>query len=1227
MEKSHSLTLPEATPVQRDLGARREINENVIDSDAFQHRYDSAYIGLRLPKRPRRPHKSKRHHGDKTAVPNSQPVSDAFSPGPGLPGFYNNSSLTPSEQIQSLLSEAEDPAHTSHDVFCEMDVLFKMGEIYQWRETARWVKYEEDVEEGGMRWSKPHVASLSLHSLFELRSSLTTGACMLEMDATSIQQVADLLIDNLISQKQLEESLRDQVRLAIMAQHCFQHQKPRRKVSTTPDLDGGQAMFRKLSMKRTFSEIGRTFSMKSKNDALNQARLRANPNSQPNLEMMNGDLSESPSSTRISQISRQNSLLSKLNEHFMRKIPAGAEAANILVGELECLNYQVVAFIRLCEGRNIGDITEVPIPTRFMFILFGPPGSQQKNVEIGRSMSTIMVDEVFREVAYKARNRQDILAGVDEFLDQVTALPPGEWDPKIRIEPPQSVPSQAQRKVPKPPVGQIAEEEEEEEESHCDPTLQRSGRLFGGLVADIKRKLPWYASDFKDSLHIQCVASVIFLYLATLTPNVTFGGLLGQATDQYMGTMECILTASIVGVLFALFSGQPLNILGSTGPMLVLEMILYHFCKEQELDFLPFRAWIGLWTAFLLMLIVAFDLSALVRYITRFTEESFASLIAVIFIVEAFTKLIEVLKDAPVNFDPDAILNYTCTCLAPNSSEIEVNISMIDFTNSSSIKDTILHYLILDDTQNITLGNDTFDFSNLSIANINWSAVPVSNCSHFGGVPITVGCKTPHFIPDAFFLSVLLFLGTFMIASSLTNAKTSAFFPTFVRQTLSDFAVLIAIIAMVTTDILIGIPTPKLLVPTKFQPTRDDRGWFINPISDKNPFWLIFAAILPALLAVILIFMDQQITAVIVNRKENKLKKGSGYHLDMFVVAICIAICSLLGLPWYVAATVSALAHVMSLKKESECTAPGERPTFLGVREQRVTALLVGLLSGTSVLFTHVLQFIPMAVLYGVFLYMGVAALKGMQFIDRLLLFFKPAKYQPDYIYLRHVPIKRVHIFTVIQIICLAVLWVIKSVKSVSIIFPIMVLGTCFVRKAMDYIFTQRELKWLDDLMPEATRKEKEDERKKKLQELQTVPDDEDDALIHEENYDKLMEIRIDRLGDNRLTNRHSGVRRGSLDTDRVNISEEVARTGIWMQIRRDSKSALADVEDFQNSRHKKKRHEKSNGRDYKSSNKDKESEETTPLHDEKNDSPPTNRNGGAPPTFYMGEEEEDHKV
>lgn len=84
----------------------------------------------------------------------------------------------------------------------------------------------------------------------------------------------------------------------------------------------------------------------------------------------------------------------QLNQQFMRKIPEGSEAANILIGEMENLRYQVVAFVRLCEARHLGDITEVPVPSRFLFLLLGPKGSHSKNLEIGRSMSTIMVDEV-----------------------------------------------------------------------------------------------------------------------------------------------------------------------------------------------------------------------------------------------------------------------------------------------------------------------------------------------------------------------------------------------------------------------------------------------------------------------------------------------------------------------------------------------------------------------------------------------------------------------------------------------------------------------------------------------------------------------------------------------------------------------------------------------------------------------------------------------------------------
>lgn len=56
-------------------------------------------------------------------------------------------------------------------------------------------------------------------------------------------------------------------------------------------------------------------------------------------------------------------------------------------------------------------------------------------------------------------------------------------------------------------------------------------RLFGGLVLDIKRKAPWYWSDYRDALSLQCLASFLFLYCACMSPVITFGGLLGEATE------------------------------------------------------------------------------------------------------------------------------------------------------------------------------------------------------------------------------------------------------------------------------------------------------------------------------------------------------------------------------------------------------------------------------------------------------------------------------------------------------------------------------------------------------------------------------------------------------------------------------------------------------------------------------------------------------------------------
>ncbi|XP_034072771.1 sodium-driven chloride bicarbonate exchanger-like isoform X2 [Gymnodraco acuticeps] len=990
-------------------GTRSMLNTNFEKEELEGHR--TLYIGVHVPVG-RRSHRRHRHHGHKHRKRSKERDSTTDD------GRESPSHNTPAQRVQFLLgTEDADEEHIPHALFTELDeICLREGEDAEWKETARWLKFEEDVEDGGERWSKPYVATLSLHSLFELRSCIMNGTVMLDMRANSLEEIADMVLDQHELSGPVGPEARRRIREALLKQHHHQNHKK---------------LANRIPIVRSFADIG---------------KKQSEPHSMDKNGQTVSPQSQSTNNDGKQDVSRENSAVdfSKIDLHFMKKIPPGAEASNVLVGELEFLERPVVAFVRLSPAVLLNGLAEVPITTRFLFILLGPLGKGPQYHEIGRSIATLMTDEIFHDVAYKAKDRNDLVAGIDEFLDQVTVLPPGEWDPSIRIEPPKNVPSQEKRKIPPLPNGVTDLGESEDHGGHGGPELQRTGRLFGGLFLDIKRKAPHYFSDFKDAISLQCLASFLFLYCACMSPVITFGGLLGEATEGRVSAIESLFGASMTGIAYSIFAGQPLTILGSTGPVLVFEKILFKFCAEYGLSYLSLRACIGLWTAFFCLLLVATDASSLVCYITRFTEEAFAALICIIFIYEALEKLLHLGTHYPINKHNNlqTLTQYSCACVEP-----------------------------------INPSNDTLQFweeKNITVSQVNWTMLEVKECEMFHGEFEGTACG-PHgpYVPDVLFWCVVLFFSTVLMAAFLKEFKTSRYFPTKVRAIISDFAVFITILTMVLVDYALGIPSPKLQVPSKFKPTRDDRGWLINPVG-PNPWWTTIITFLPALLCTILIFMDQQITAVIINRKEHKLKKGCGYHLDLFVVGVMLGVCSVMGLPWFVAATVLSISHVNSLKLESECSAPGEQPKFLGIREQRFTGLMIFTLMGCSVFMTSVLKFIPMPVLYGVFLYMGASSLRGIQFFDRLRLFSMPAKHQPDFIYLRHVPLRKVHLFTIVQLTCLVLLWVIKTSKA-AIVFPMMVLALVFIRKLLDLMFTKRELSWLDDLMPEWKKKKLED--------------------------------------------------------------------------------------------------------------------------------------------------------
>ncbi|XP_033100508.1 electroneutral sodium bicarbonate exchanger 1-like [Anneissia japonica] len=851
--------------------------------------------------------------------------------------------------------------------------LFKL-----WNRELEWIKYEEDVEEGADRWSKPHISTLSLHSLFELRNCILIGTVCLDMNAENLDQIADLVLDKFIASGQLDDEQRYNVREALLCRHRHQCEKKHRDSKRHGSLLPGI---------RSLVDIGRSLSGSYHHGNMEQSlsATQSTP-SMPRTSFSHGshlgvvDGSSTPPSGSLPHVPSAQSMKKRVKtihmsheakHHFMKKIPAGAEASNVLVGEVDFLSHAVIAFVRLEHSVLLGDLTEVPIPTRFLFILLGPPSEETARYhEIGRCIATLMSDEVFHEVAYKANNRDDLLAGIDEFMDQVTVLPPGVWDPNIRIEPP---------KVAPPPTHRLesdhhdggrsnghADHGEDEEKKEG---LERTGRIFGGLVQDVKRRAPHYLSDFTDALHLQCLASVFFMYFACITPVITFGGLLGDATRHQMATLESLLGAFICGVAYALFAGQPLTILGSTGPILIYEKILIGFCDSANLEYLPFRWWIGMWTAFLCIVLVATDASSLVRYFTRFTEESFSTLISAIFIYEAFHKLFSIYGNGESHVIPESNVTYDCLCERNTSGIYEYNFPEED---------------ILDvcDSINSTL----------------YSNEP----SHTG-------------FTDVFLMSTILMIGTFKMAYTLKTFKTTPYFPT----------------------------------------------------------------------------------------------------------------------------AVSSINY---------CVWPAK---FFGCHEQRVTPLVVFILVGLAVLMTPLLQIVPMPVLYGVFLYMGVSSLEGVQFVDRIKLFFMPAKHQPDYIFLRQVELRRVHVFTAVQLSCLVILWIIKTTKA-ALIFPVMVIGTVGVRKLLDYVFTQRELGMLDDVMPERMKRDKLDQKKK---EEEIMAREEREMAVCEEMKNMPGSIRLP-LSDGNMLSIPVGKVEFHPDRKVINISDEMAKTGIWKALVSNASSA-----------------------------------------------------------------------
>ena len=317
---------------------------------------------------------------------------------------------------------------------------------------------------------------------------------------------------------------------------------------------------------------------------------------------------------------------------------------------------------------------------------------------------------------------------------------------------------------------------------------------------------------------------------------------------------------------------------------------------------------------------------------------------------------------------------------------------------------------------------------------------------------------------DAALLTLLLAVGTFYIATQLSRMRKSKYLNHGMREFLADFGPAIAMAIMTVVAILTSSVTlDGLATPEQFG-TTSGRAWLVDPT--EAPVWIWGAAAAPALLAALLIALNQNITGKIINSPEHKLQNGPGYHLDLAVVGGLVAGASMFGLPWLTAATVRSLAHLRSLATVEESIGPDGQAhdQIVHMRETRITGLVIHILIGSSLLVLGMLQSIPMAVLYGLFLYMGMVSLNGVQFVERLMLWPMDPNLYPRSHYVRRVPLKAVHRFTLIQLLALSFLaWSVAFAPGgLKLLFPLFIVMLIPLRFWLKRLFEPKHLAMLD---------------------------------------------------------------------------------------------------------------------------------------------------------------------
>ncbi|XP_070657288.1 solute carrier family 4 member 11 isoform X8 [Bos indicus] len=387
-----------------------------------------------------------------------------------------------------------------------------------------------------------------------------------------------------------------------------------------------------------------------------------------------------------------------------------------------------VCISRLDRPQNWG---ENSCEVRFVILVLAPPKmkSTKTATEVGRTFATMMLDITFRQKLLKTRTEEEFKEALVHQRQLLTVM---SHCPSISMD--YSTSSICIVRHPQPP-------------------RQKDFLPMGkGIQEDIARRFPVYPLDFTDGIIGKnkavgkYITTTLFLYFACLLPTIAFGSLNDENTNGAIDVQKTVAGQGIGGLLYALFSGQPLVVLLTTAPLALYINVIRGICDDYNLDFSTFYAWTGLWNSFFLTLYALFNLSLVMSLFKRSTEEIIALFISITFVLDAIKGTVKIFQK--YYYGHDAAL----------------------FKDEPSL---------------------------VSLLGLNSSLHTALNTSFLTSPPelTSMGSQDPEPLArDTAVLSLLIMLGTLWLSYTLYQLKKSPYLNPYVRELLSDCALPISVL-------------------------------------------------------------------------------------------------------------------------------------------------------------------------------------------------------------------------------------------------------------------------------------------------------------------------------------------------------------------------------------------------------------------------------------------------